>query len=171
MVFDRQYMCRLKDSTVYALRIAQKDGKTYVTCVAEYTDTAPVEKTPVNQGGKVESDEELKEKEAKLLARDNAKKFTTDHQGWAYQIADWKAKNLTKKLGDLLENEEKPKENAVKPVPAIPDVNAVSTVTEPNTVTPKTVAVPEIKEPNAVTPDSNSVPKVEEPNTAGSSKK
>jgi hypothetical protein len=172
MVFDRQYMCRLKDSTVYALRIAQKDSKTYVTCVAEYTDTTPVEKTPVNQGGKVESDEELKKKEAKLLARDNAKKFTTDHQGWAYQIADWKAKNLTKKLGDLLEDEEKPKENAaVKPAPAVPDANAVSTVTEPNTVIPKTIAVPEIKEPNDVTPDSNDVPKVEEPNTAESSKK
>jgi hypothetical protein len=172
MVFDRQYMCRLKESTVYALRIAQKDGKTYVTCVAEYTDTTPVEKTPVNQGGKVESDEELKEKEAKLLARDNAKNFTTEHQGWAYEIADWKAKNLTKKLDDLLENEEKPKENAaVKPAPAVPDANSVPEAVEPNMVTPKTIAVPEIKEPNAVTSDSNDVPKVEEPNMAESTKK
>lgn len=153
MAFEKQYMCRLKDSTVYALRIAQKDGKTYVGCVAEFTDKTPVEKAPMDQGGQVESDEELKKKEAKLLARDNATKFTTNHQGWIYQIADWKAKNLTKKLDDLLENEEKPKEKAAEnPTTVIPDANAV----------------PEIKEPNMVTPDSTNVPKVEEPNTAES---
>jgi hypothetical protein len=162
LAFEKQYMCRLKDSTVYALRIAQKDGKTYVSCVAEFTDKTPVEKAPVDQGGKVESEEELKKKEAKLLARDNAAKFTTSHQGWVYQIADWKAKNLTKKLDDLLEDVEKPKENAaVKPAPAVPDANSVPKVEEPNTVTPEAVAVPQIEEPNTVTPDSNNVPKVE----------
>jgi hypothetical protein len=165
MAFDKQYMCRLKDSTVYALRIAKKDDKTYVTCVAEFTDKTPVEKTPVDQGGKVESKEELDKKEAKLLARDNAEKFTTSHQGWVYEIAEWKAKNLTKKLDDLLEDVEKPKENAaVKPAPTVPDANSVPKIEEPNAVTPEAVAVPQIEESNAATPDSNNVPKVEEPN-------
>ncbi|MFQ6036495.1 MAG: DUF4340 domain-containing protein, partial [Sedimentisphaerales bacterium] len=70
--FDRQYVCRLKDSTVYTINIAQKDEKTYITCQAEFTDTTPV--TIKKEG---ESEEELKKKEAKLLARDKAKEFTT----------------------------------------------------------------------------------------------
>ena len=131
MVFDKQYMCRLKDSTVYALRIAQKDDKTYVSCAAEFTDKTPVEKASINQGGQVESEEELKKKEAKLLARDKATKFMTEHQGWVYEIADWKAKNLTKELADLLEDEEKPEENAAA---------------DPNTVIPDIVDIPKVED-------------------------
>jgi len=107
LAFDRQYVCRLKDSTVYTLNIARKDDKTYITCQAEFTDTTPV--TIKREG---ESEEELKKKEAKLLARDNAKLFTVKHQAWVYEIADWKAKNLTKELSDLLEDEKKPDEKA-----------------------------------------------------------
>jgi len=130
MAFEKQYMCRLKDSTVYALRIAQKEGKTYVSCVADFTDKTPVEKASVNQGGEVESEEELKKKEAKLLARDNATKFTAKHQGSVYEIADWTAKNLTKELADLLEEEEKPQESAAL---------------DPNTVIPDTIALPKVE--------------------------
>ncbi len=151
MAFDKQYMCRLKDSTVYALRIAQKDDKTYVSCVAEFTDKTPVEKASINQGGEVESEEELKKKEAKLLARDNATKFTTKHHGWVYEIADWKAKNLTKELTDLIEDEEKPEENAA---------------TDPNTVIPDTIAMPKVEDVNMVTSEDIAVPEVEDPNTA-----
>ncbi len=145
LTFDRQYLCRLKDSTVYALSIAQKDDKTYVLCSADFTDTTPVEKAPLEQGGQVESEEELKKKEAKLLARDGAVKFTEKHQGWAYEIPDWKAKNLTKALSDLLEDEEKSATetedpNAVAPIvpfdptadPVIEDSNAPTTE-DPNT--------------------------------------
>jgi len=135
MAFQKQYMCRLKDSTVYALRIAQKEDKTYVSCVAEFTDKTPVEKASVNQGGEVESEEELKKKEAKLLARDNALKFTMKHQGSVYEIADWKAKNLTKELADLIEDEEKPEE---------------ATDSDPNSVIPDLIKMPEIGEPNAL---------------------
>ena len=130
MVFENQYMCRLKDSTVYALRIAHKEGKTYVSCVAEFTDKTPVEKASVNQGGQVESEEELKKKEAKLLARDNATKFTAKHQGSVYEIAEWKAKNLTTELADLLEDEEKPQESAAL---------------DPNTVIPDAIALPKVE--------------------------
>jgi len=153
MAFEKQYMCRLKDSTVYALRIAQEDDKTYVSCVAEFTDKTPVEKASIDQGGEVESEEELKKKEAKLLARDNAIKFTMKHQGWVYEIADWKAKNLTKELADLIEDEEKPEENAA---------------TDPNSVIPDVIEVPMVEDANMVTPDAVTVPEVEEPNTAES---
>jgi hypothetical protein len=153
MIFDMQYMCRLKDSTVYALRIAQEDDKTYVNCVAEFTDRTPVEKAPVDQGGEVESEEELKRKEAKLLARDNAAKFTAKHQQWAYEIAEWKAKNLTKTLDELLEDVEKPKEKAAA---------------DPNSVTPDIIETPKIEDTNEVIPDAVTVPEVEDPNSAGS---
>jgi len=99
--FDRRFTCTLKDSTVYTLNIAQSDGKTYVTCDAEFTDRQPVTKEKT-----VESQEQLKEKEAKLLARDRANEFSARHKGWVYQIPDYKAALLVKKLSELVETEE-----------------------------------------------------------------
>jgi len=131
LTFDKQFICRLKDSTVYTLKIAQKDDKTYAVCEAEFTD-----KTPVLKGDEVESEEELKKKEAKLLARENTIKFTGKHQGWVYEIAEWKAKNLIKELSDLIEDEEKPKEEVE--------------VEDPNSIKPDETAAPKIEEPNAV---------------------
>jgi hypothetical protein len=136
--FEKQFVCRLKDSTVYTVKIAQKDNKTYVTCQADFTDTTPV----VVKEGEVESDEQLKKKEAKLLARDKAKEFAVKHQSWVYEIPEWKSKHLTKQLSDLLEDEPKPTEKAAEP-------NAV-TAPEPNAVK---VNVPEpikVDEPNQV---------------------
>ena len=57
LTFDKEYVCTLKDSTVYALKIAQKDDKTYATFEAVYTD-----KTPITKDSNVESEEELKKK-------------------------------------------------------------------------------------------------------------
>jgi len=152
VTFERQYICRLKDSTVYTIRIVQEDDKTYALCSAEFTDTTPVEKKPLQQGGEVESEEELKKKEAKLLARDGAVKFSADHQGWLYEIADWKAKNLTKELSDLVEDEEKPADegeagdpNAVAPIVPF-DATAAPELEDPNT--------PTTDDPNAATEGS-----------------
>jgi hypothetical protein len=134
LTFDKQFICRLKDSTAYTLKIAQKDDKTYTTCQAEFTD-----KTPVMVGTKAEPEEELKKKEAKLLAQENAIKFTKKHQGWVYEIAEWKAKNLIKELSDLIEDEERPKEEVE--------------VEDPNTIKPDETATPTIEEPNAIEDD------------------
>jgi len=128
---DKQFICKLKDSTVYTLKIAKKDDKTYVICEAEFTD-----KTPVMISTKPEPEEELKKKEAKLLAQENAIKFTQKHKGWVYEIAEWKAKNLTKELSDLIEDEEKLKEEVE--------------VEDPNSIKPDETAAPTIEEPNAV---------------------
>jgi len=106
--FDRSYVCRLADSTVYTFKIAQKEDKTYVTCSAQFTDTQQVVKQK-----KVEPLEELKKKEVILLAQEHAKNFTEKHAGWVYEIPSWRAGNLTKKLADLVEDipqEEKPEE-------------------------------------------------------------
>lgn len=125
LTFDRKFVCRLKDSTVYTVMIVQKDAKTYVSCKADFMD-----KTPVTKDKEVESEEELKKKEAKLLARESVIKFTKKHQGWVYEIAEWKAKNLTMKLSDLIEDEEKPEETE-KPE----DPNAIK-VGDPNAINP-----------------------------------
>ena len=113
LIFDRRYVCKLNDSTVYTLEIAQKDDKTYVNCLADYTGEVPKKDMT-----KVESPEVLKAKEAKLLAWEKVQKFSARHKGWKYEIPDWKAKVLTKELSELVEDEEKPEE--AKP-PAEPD--------------------------------------------------
>ncbi len=123
LTFDKEYICTLKDSTVYALKIAQKDDKTYVTCEADYTD-----KTPVTKDSNVESEEELKKKEAKLLAQEGAIKFTTKHKGWVYEIAEWKGKNLTKELSDLIEDEEQPKDEPEQADTVIPEETTTPTI-------------------------------------------
>lgn len=128
--FDKQYVCRLTDSTEYTVNIATKDDETYITCSAVFTEGRP---TTIR---KDESEEELKVKEAKLLADDKAKEFTAKHHGWVYQIPDWKAKNLTMELEDLTEDEEKPQEK--------------TTVEDPNTVKPDVSTVIKAAEPNDI---------------------
>lgn len=98
--FDKTYICRLKDSTVYTLNLAAKNGKTYARCSADFTDKSEVLKKNTQ-----ESEAELKAKEAKLLARDKADAFAKKTQGWVYEIPEYKAKNLTMKFADLIESE------------------------------------------------------------------
>ena len=98
--FDTRYICSLEDSTVYMFDVAEKDNKFFVKCMAKFTDTTPVTKDKTV----VESEEELKAKEAKLLARDGAEAFAKKHRGWVYEIAEYKGKNLAKKMEDLLED-------------------------------------------------------------------
>lgn len=97
--FDRSYICKLNDSTVYTLKLARKEGKTYLDITAEFTD-----KTAVMKEKEVESQEQLKEKEAKLLARDTVEAFAKKTANWLYIISDNKAKDLTKSLEELIED-------------------------------------------------------------------
>lgn len=157
LTFDREYVCRLKDSTVYTVRTAQKDDKTYASLAAEFTDKTPVEKKDLTQGGTVESEEELKKKEAKLLALENVAKLAARHQGWVYEIAEWKAKNLTKELSDLIEDEEKPKDAEQTEDPNAVDAGEPARLNPDEPEAAQELAVTEFAEPNAVQ-------KAEEPN-------
>jgi len=158
LAFNDHYICRLNDSVVYTLNIAKKDDKTYITCTAEFTGERPKKKR------KVESEEELKKKEAKLLAYDRAQAFALKHKGWIYEIPSWKARSLTKKLSDLLEDEKKaeeksqtktaPTEQAKQAEPAEPNVPSDQKAESP----PADRSEPE--DPNT--------PEPAEPNTAGS---
>jgi hypothetical protein len=89
--------------------------------------------TPVRKGAEVETPEELKAKEAKLLARDGAQAFTAKHQKWFYEIPDWKANNLTRELADLLEDAEPEEESgAVDPNAVVPDLINAPLSIDPN---------------------------------------
>ena len=116
--FDREYTCLLKDSTLYLIEIAQKDSKTFIKCNVDFTD-----KTPVKKEEAVESQEELKKKEAKLLAKDKVKKVQEICEGWVYQIPEYKAKNMTKPLTELIEdvNSEPSSVNAPKEAEEVKD--------------------------------------------------
>ncbi len=128
ITFERHYICSLKDSTEYTLRIAAQDEKTYIACQARFTDT-----TEVTKGSEVETEEELIAKEAKLLAKDAANSFTAKHKGWIYEIADYKAKNLSKELTDLLEDVEPPEEaGVVDPNAPIPNIINPPLILDPN---------------------------------------
>ena len=78
------------------------DEKTYAKISADYLDKSRVEIS------KDDSQEKLKEKEAKLLAMDAAKAFTQKHQGWIYQIPSYQADDLTMPLSELLEDAPQP---------------------------------------------------------------
>ena len=99
LLFDRRYLCRLKDTTVYSIWLAKDAGLWFAKCDAQFADQTPVTKTQ----GQVESDEQLKIKEAKLIARDAAEEFSETHKGWVYQIPYYLAENLTKTSAELLE--------------------------------------------------------------------
>jgi hypothetical protein len=114
--FNSSYVCTLSDKTVYHLDLAQQDDKTYAKISADFLDKTPVQKTM----GQVESEEELKAKEAKLMAIDAVNAFNRKHQGWVYEIPSYKAGNLTKPLPELLEDAPEPEK---KPGPT--DPNAV----------------------------------------------
>jgi len=113
VLFDKKYICRLKDSTVYTLDIAQKESKSYLVCSAEFTDQTPVTKPKAG-----ESEEELKKKEALLLGRDNAREFSRKHKGWVYEIEQYNASNLVKELLELIED--KPQDSNAPGEPNLP---------------------------------------------------
>jgi hypothetical protein len=98
--FEQKFVCRLKDSTVYTINLAQKNDKTYVACSAEFTDKIAITQKQVQDA----NDAELMANEARLLARDRANEFSGKHAGWLYEIADYKVPNMVKKLSELLED-------------------------------------------------------------------
>lgn len=109
--FDRKYVCILKDSTVYTFLLAKDGEKWFARCDADFADKTPVTKTQ----GEVEPEEVLKKKEAKLLARDAAEEFSNKHRGWVYQIADYRAENMTMPASELVEDSTKQGQPANEP--------------------------------------------------------
>ncbi len=159
ITFDRAYTCRLKNQIVYAVRLATKDEKTYAAFNATYTGQVP------QTVSKTETDEQLKEKEAKLLARDEAARFVREHGGWVYEIPSYKAKYITRGLNELLEDEKTAADVISDEELASPAELKVTT--EPNTPAVEPAPVPEpnqpVVEPNEPAPAEPN--QVADPNT------
>ncbi len=100
--FNHSYVCRLEDTTVYTIMLAQDDGTFYATVTADFMDTAAV------QVGADDSPETLQQKEAKLLAMDAAEMFARRHDGWVYTISSAKFEDLTQPMEALLEEKPEP---------------------------------------------------------------
>jgi len=100
--FEYKYICRLQNELKYTLDIAKKDDKYYLKTGVQFTGSKQIYKAVGT-----ESEQELKKKEAKLLAIENAERFNNKHIGWIYEIPGYKAQNLTKSLNDLLEDKGK----------------------------------------------------------------
>lgn len=144
--FDYQYVCRLANTTEYTLKLAKKDGKTYLRCEATYGDMTPV---TINTAQK-DSDQEKKTKEAKLLAQEYVLKFGLLHKDWVYVIPDWKANYLTKKQADLLADKPKPAAaDPNTPKPTDPNAAPKNPAVSPAPAAAPTVAAPPVGDPNA----------------------
>ncbi len=131
LTFDHEYVARLDNTTEYRLKLAKQGDKTYLLAEASYADPTKVTINPKQP----DSEEELKKKEAKLLAQEHVQKFVQRHRNWVYQIPDWKAKYLMKKQSDLLEEEQKPAEEKAEtpePTPTVAPVGPPEPVVEPN---------------------------------------
>ena len=113
--FNKEYVCKLKDSTVYTLDIGQKDSANYLKCRAEFTKDITFNRE------KKKSEEELKQKETELMARDKVKDFTEKHKGWIYQLKDSDADVLSKSFSEIVEDINEPAAvNADANQPAVP---------------------------------------------------
>ncbi|OHB54048.1 MAG: hypothetical protein A2Y07_00450 [Planctomycetes bacterium GWF2_50_10] len=123
--FNRSMTIKMKDPTVYTVDVADANGKYYVKVSADYTDKAAVTKE-----NSVETPEQLKAKEAKLLARDKADNFTKKHAGWVYEIPEYKGKELAKSPAEFLEDLPKPAVDANSPADANSAVPVASDANE-----------------------------------------
>jgi hypothetical protein len=147
--FDHKYVALLENSTEYTFELAKKGDKTYLKARAAYTSPAKVTIKP----GQVDSPEELKKKEAILLAQEHAQRFTLRHRDWVYEIPDWKARSLLKPQAELFEAVETPA--AVEIEPVIPEIDAAPIVVPslpveeaPDTVPSLPTVAPQTVEPN-----------------------
>jgi len=105
LAFRDTYVCKLNKPIIYTAKIAVEDDKTFAKVAATYTGPEQITKAD-----RVLTEEELKEKEAVLLAQDQVKEFNARHSKWVYKIPSYQAKNLTRKFEDLLEDIEKKEE-------------------------------------------------------------
>lgn len=97
--FNYEYVATLKDARVYTLKLAvTDDDKVYAQVSAEYTDKVLIDPS------KKDDPEELKAKEAKLKTQEKALTFTAKHNGWIYEIPDWKGQYLVKYQDELVED-------------------------------------------------------------------
>lgn len=96
--WDTAFSCAMKSGLTYHVKLAKKDDKHYVALSADGPKVDSLQIT------KTESEEALKEKEAVILAVQQAAKFTPRHAAWVYEIPSWIAGKMRKPLAELIED-------------------------------------------------------------------
>ena len=124
LAMDSSITCKLKSGVVYTFKMGTLKDKYYLTGQAEYTGDKSIQLDT----SKADSQEELKKKEAVLLANKTALEFTEGHKGWVYQIPKWKADALLKSPDDLLEAIPAPKPVSADVMNQVMDANAAPTL-------------------------------------------
>jgi hypothetical protein len=99
LTLDSSLTCKLTSGIVYTFKLGKVDDKSYLTCQADFTGDKSIQLST----SQTDSPEELKKKEAILLANKTALEFTERHKGWVYEIPQWKIDALLKSPDDLLE--------------------------------------------------------------------
>jgi len=100
--WDATFTCKTKKHLAYTAQTGKKDDKYYVRVAAQGPPEDLIEAS--TRIGKNEPKEKLEKKDAVLTAAKKASEFNARHGVWAYQISEWKAKELRKPLADLVED-------------------------------------------------------------------
>lgn len=104
LAFEHTYVVETRNKAEYRFELAKQGDKWWARCRARYLGPQSLEVE-----GK--SDEELQENEKLAQAAKAVEDFTARHQSWVYEISSWKAESMTKKLEDLLVDDDgKPSE-------------------------------------------------------------
>ena len=104
LVWEKEHTAELKSGLKYVVRLAEKDGKHYAAFSAAPPPPDRVKQATRIVRGKQETDAELKEREAVRLAADEANKFNARHEGWLYEVSEYRATALTKPRAKLVED-------------------------------------------------------------------
>ncbi len=110
LAWDATYTSHLKSGLSYTVQLAEKDGTNYVRLAAKGPEKDRI------QISKTESDEELKKKEAIILAMKTTREFTARHTGWVYEVSTYQAEPMRKPIAELIEDI--PKEAAPQQISA-----------------------------------------------------
>ena len=104
LVWEKQHTTEMKSGLKYVIGLAQKDGKNYAVFSAEPPPADRLYKARRMIRGRKETDENLAEREAVIMAADEAVKFKKRHEGWVYEVSQYRADALTQPLAKLLED-------------------------------------------------------------------
>lgn len=113
--FANTYAVKTKDEEVYVLSLAQDGEDWWARVEGRYTGpekfSVPKLAPDATEEQKQANAEVLKRNEALADASKRVQAFQDRHQGWIYQLSSWKAQSMTKKLDDLVEDDDgKPSE-------------------------------------------------------------
>ena len=102
--WDKEHTAELKSGLKYVIRFAEKDAKHYAVFSAQPPPPDRVNEARRMIRGRKESDAKLKEREAVILAAEEAIAFKKRHEGWVYEVSLYRADAMTKPFAKLIED-------------------------------------------------------------------